>query len=67
MITQTFKMDLKKWDGGMYRIQLLQEGDGWWVVVKVVMNIRVPQNAGNFLIRRGLVSFSRRTLLHGIS
>jgi hypothetical protein len=35
--------------------------------VNVVMNPRVPQNAGNFLISKELVSFSRRTLLHGVS
>jgi hypothetical protein len=31
----------------------------------VVMNINVPQNAGNFLIGRGHVSFST-TLFHGV-
>jgi hypothetical protein len=36
-----------------------------WTVVKAVMNPGVPQNAGNFLISLGPVSFSRRTLLHG--
>jgi hypothetical protein len=35
--------------------------------VNVVMNFRVPQNAENFLISWELLSFSRRTLLHGIS
>jgi hypothetical protein len=30
------------------------------------MNLRVPQNAENFLTSWGTVSFSRRTLLHGV-
>jgi hypothetical protein len=32
----------------------------------VVMNLQVPYNAGNFLTSWKLVSFSRRTLLHGV-
>ena len=31
------------------------------------MNLRFPQNAGNFLSSLGRVSFSGRTLLHGVS
>jgi hypothetical protein len=31
------------------------------------MNLRVPQNEGNFLTRWMTISFSRRTLLHGIT
>ena len=31
------------------------------------MNLRVPLNAGNFLTRSEPVSFSRRTLFHGVS
>jgi hypothetical protein len=35
--------------------------------VNTVMNLRVPKNAGNFLSSLGHVSFSGRTLLHGVS
>jgi hypothetical protein len=35
--------------------------------VKAVTNLRVPQNAGNFLTSWETVSFSRRPLLHGVS
>jgi hypothetical protein len=35
--------------------------------VSAVMNLRVPQNAVNSLISWGTVSFSGRTLLHGVS
>jgi hypothetical protein len=35
--------------------------------VNTVMNLRVPQNAGNFLSSWGRVGFSGRTLLHGVS
>jgi hypothetical protein len=39
----------------------------WQELMYVVMNLWVPQNAGNFLISWKPVSFSRRTLLHGVS
>jgi hypothetical protein len=35
--------------------------------VYTVMNLRVSQNAGNFLSSLGHFSFSGRTLLHGVS
>ena len=41
--------------------------DRWWALVSAVMNIRVPWNAGNFLTSCKPVSFSRRTLYHGVS
>jgi hypothetical protein len=35
--------------------------------VNTVINLRVPQHAGNFLTSCKPVSFSRRTVLHGVS
>jgi hypothetical protein len=38
-----------------------------WALVNVVINFWVPYNAQNFLVSCGPVSFSGRTLLHGVS
>jgi len=44
------KIDLHEvgW-GDMDWIDLAQDTDRWRVLVNAVMNLRVPQNAGNFL------------------
>jgi hypothetical protein len=44
------KIDLREigW-GGMDWSHLAQDKDRWWALVNMVMNLRVPQNAGKFL------------------
>jgi hypothetical protein len=50
----------------MDRIELAKGRDRWRTLVNAEMNLRVPKNSVNFLISCKPVSFSRRTLLHGV-
>jgi hypothetical protein len=65
---EDIRMDLQEVGcGGTEWIGLAQDRDRWWAIVNAVMNLQVQQNAGNFLVGCKPVSFSRRTVLHGVS
>ena len=51
------KMDLREEGWGYGWIDLAQDRDMWRALVYVVMNLRVPQNEGDFLTSQGAVSF----------
>jgi hypothetical protein len=62
------RMDLQEVGCGYIEwIGLAQDRDRWRTLVSAVMNFRVPRNAGNFFTSCKPVSFSRRTLHHGVS
>jgi len=55
-----------RWEGVDW-INLAQDWDQWQALMKMVMNLCVPLKAGNVLTSWVTMSFSRRTLLHGVS
>jgi hypothetical protein len=56
-----WKMDLKE-----RQDEMAQDRDQWRALVKTVMNLLVPQNAGKFLSSRTPDGFSRRFQLHEV-
>jgi len=60
-------MELREigWEGVDW-IHVTQDRDRWRTPVKTVMELRVPQKAGNFLTSLVTRSFTRGTVLHGV-
>jgi len=48
-------------------IDLAQDRDRRRTFVNAVVNLQIPSNVGNFLTGWEIVSFLRRTLLHGVA
>ena len=62
------KMDLQKAGGGCGDwMELAQDRDRWWALVSTVMNLRVPKLREISWLAAEPISFSRRTLLRGVS
>ena len=62
------KMDLQEVVGASGDwMELAQDRDRWRALVSTVMNLLVPKMRGISRLAAEPVSFSRRTLLHGIS
>ena len=61
-------MDLQEVGGGCGDwMELAQDRNRWRELVSTVMNIRVPKMRGIYFLAAEPVSFSRKTLLHGVS
>ena len=62
------KMDLQEVGGGCGDwMELAQDREKWRALVSMVMNLRDPKMRGISWLAAEPVSFSRRTLLHGVS
>ena len=61
------KWIFEKRDGGMDWIDLVQDKERLRAAANAVMNLRVAYSTGKFLTGWETVSFSGRTLLHGVS
>jgi len=61
-------MDLQdECGGGVDWFYLAQNIDRWRSLVNTVMNLLLPYSAENFLTSGEAVSFSRRTVRHGVN
>ena len=62
------KMNLQEVGGGCGDwMELAQDRDRWRALVGTVRNLRVPKMRGISWLHAEPVSFSRRTMLHGVS
>jgi hypothetical protein len=48
-------------------IHLAEDRELCQALENIIINIRIPEKVGNFLIAKHTTSFSRKTLHHGVS
>ena len=66
-LEDNIKMDLQEVGGGCGDwMELAQDRDRWHALVSTVRNLRDPKMRGISRLTAEPVSFSRRTLLHGV-
>jgi hypothetical protein len=61
------KIDLKNRTWGSGLVRFCQSKDGCWALVNMVMDLRVPEKAGNFLTTCASVASEEEPVIRGVN